>query len=939
MQTSLLIKTLMSTASLCLLLLMGVQLKAQTIVDFEDGGLLPQKTSIFDNGATTMPEGIIDNPIKSGINTSDKVFSVCKGPGAQDWGGFWLETDTASVSTFDLSEKTVFCIDVQQPRNGVVQFKIEGGPVDSIKTAIRMDYTGNGEWQQICYDFAGTPADGGQFKRIAIFPARDEKPDPEECYLIDNILHLKEVPAGDNGTVLLDWDTVDPQKASIFDQGTVVAETGKLENPNKSGINTSDNVYSMCKGPGAQPWGGFWVEVDTLDESFFDLSKGNELCIDVIMPVSGLVQLKVEQGTDAGSKTAIFADYTTPNEWQQLCYDFTGTDADGLAFRRVAVFPNKDIKPDPEECYFFDNLRQRVTVVVPPSTLPGEIVGDWETDETSPTVNVAGTGVTATKVDNPLGDNINGSTNVLQYCKDETSIEPFVGMTIVVDTFDVTGDTAQIYVSYYAADAQTVRLTLKGATDGSADVSMDVAYTTPGAWEQLIYDFRTNGVGGAEASGHIYSAIKLIPDNEVIPTAQKCYHIDDILINSNGTGILKEFISTTLGFSPSHSIFKNYVESADMTSAVNASGVTVFAPNDDAINSLSSDEKNALDNNIDGALIAFILHHITSDSLPADLLNTDGSAIARDGLDIELSADGTVGGAAVVEGDIVNSNGILHYVDAVVSTPVDPAFFVQEDFEGELEQRWFGFNWGSDSTANFWIVDNPAPDDINSSATVMHHVKYPEGNGAASWQGIALEQINRPMNVLGMMTEVCVDVLYPDAGQIRLKFSDSSIIPVAGGDPGNPRYQLEVGTPGVWQTVCADVSQPSVQDIMRPLSGDIWNKVAIFFDFATSTWPTENTEYYFDNFVFKNGSVSTDDLGGLENFSMFPNPTNDLLTLSSDTPIAYAFVYDATGKQVLVVANPLEKQLSVGHLNSGIYFIQMLNESGDPLGHVRFIKH
>lgn len=87
--------------------------------------------------------------------------------------------------------------------------------------------------------------------------------------------------------------------------------------------------------------------------------------------------------------------------------------------------------------------------------------------------------------------------------------------------------------------------------------------------------------------------------------------------------------------------------------------------------------------------------------------------------------------------------------------------------------------------------------------------------------------------------------------------------------------------------------------------------------------------------------LSVDDLIGLSNFNLYPNPTKTILNLelnSSDDGLIYQ-VFDILGKQVLngnVNTTDLS-QIDVSSLNSGLYLIKV--STGDKNETKRFIKN
>ena len=68
-----------------------------------------------------------------------------------------------------------------------------------------------------------------------------------------------------------------------------------------------------------------------------------------------------------------------------------------------------------------------------------------------------------------------------------------------------------------------------------------------------------------------------------------------------------------------------------------------------------------------------------------------------------------------------------------------------------------------------------------------------------------------------------------------------------------------------------------------------------------------------------------------KNVLIFPNPTNDLVTIQSFNHISNLTVYDIIGKRLnvdIVTTSSSKLQFSVKNLNSGIYYIKIKNNLG-----------
>jgi hypothetical protein len=76
------------------------------------------------------------------------------------------------------------------------------------------------------------------------------------------------------------------------------------------------------------------------------------------------VRLKLEDSTvPKGPKLSFDLEYTTPGEWQELCYDLMGEDtngefglASGHVYTRIVIFPERNAVPEENSIYYIDDI-------------------------------------------------------------------------------------------------------------------------------------------------------------------------------------------------------------------------------------------------------------------------------------------------------------------------------------------------------------------------------------------------------------------------------------------------------------------------------------------------------------------------------------------------------------------------------------------------------
>jgi hypothetical protein len=89
---------------------------------------------------------------------------------------------------------------------------------------------------------------------------------------------------------------------------------------------------------------------------------------------------------------------------------------------------------------------------------------------------------------------------------------------------------------------------------------------------------------------------------------------------------------------------------------------------------------------------------------------------------------------------------------------------------------------------------------------------------------------------------------------------------------------------------------------------------------------------------YQNGAYSCDLTASakelsLSTISVYPNPANDFLNIASDLPIKQIQIINISGA---VVQNEVDESFSIQELQSGVYFLHILTDSG--MKQTKFIK-
>lgn len=276
-----------------------------------ESAIIPYKFTDFSGGATT----IMDNPSKTGINTSDKVVRMIKNDG-DVWAGSWIGLG----SSIDFSTNKYFRMKVFSPRVGAkVLLKVENAADPNINFEKEVVTTKAGEWEELGFDYTGIDVTK-TYEHIVIIFDLGTKGDgsPNYTFYFDDI-KLASTISDEVPTVKLPLtfeNTSLTYDITNFDGG----DLSVIDNPHKTGVNTSGRVLQMIKKSG-QTWGGAFI---TLPDPM-DFTNKKTFTMKVYSPrVGAKFLLKVENLTNGGISYEKEVACTKANEWEELSFDYSG---------------------------------------------------------------------------------------------------------------------------------------------------------------------------------------------------------------------------------------------------------------------------------------------------------------------------------------------------------------------------------------------------------------------------------------------------------------------------------------------------------------------------------------------------------------------------------------------------------------------------------------
>lgn len=158
---------------------------------------------------------------------------------------------------------------------------------------------------------------------------------------VDNLYYYKEVvDPSDNVDDSAAPDVSLPigfESTSLtYDIGFFAGADSAVEpNPDQSGINPTANVLRSLKSAGADFFAGTTLELDTP----VDFSTSQIFRMKVWSPKSGIpVRIKLENSANPAQFVELDANTTTSNEWEELEWDFSGTNFNIAPLDRVVIF-------------------------------------------------------------------------------------------------------------------------------------------------------------------------------------------------------------------------------------------------------------------------------------------------------------------------------------------------------------------------------------------------------------------------------------------------------------------------------------------------------------------------------------------------------------------------------------------------------------------------
>lgn len=136
-----------------------------------------------------------------------------------------------------------------------------------------------------------------------------------------------------------------------------------VANPTPGGINTSAMVSDFMKPIGAEVWAGGFAVLSEVGALAIDLTTNTEICVKVLSSAVGNLAVKLEDSSTGGANWIKTEDITTPNVWQNLCFDVQVPSAEdpfepafSHIYDKLVLFFDFGSSPAADMTYYLDDV-------------------------------------------------------------------------------------------------------------------------------------------------------------------------------------------------------------------------------------------------------------------------------------------------------------------------------------------------------------------------------------------------------------------------------------------------------------------------------------------------------------------------------------------------------------------------------------------------------
>ncbi|MEO7175051.1 MAG: T9SS type A sorting domain-containing protein [Saprospiraceae bacterium] len=280
-----------------------------------------QRNAVYGAGLDKL--AVVANPDKGAGNPSNFVGEYTDP--LDEWSALVIDNG----GPIDLSVYNQFSFKVWSAKAVPVLVKLEGGT--SPAKEVWGNITATEQWVIYSVDLSAFEAEN--HNKISIFFNGGVLAVVGDVYYIDDI-QVKREPINGCVETFETPATVLPFK--YFANGHLETEMYPFKvvaNPNKSGINISNNVGEFVKASDALPFAGMFADLGT----YLNFDNIRTLKAKVLMDHLGNLGLKVEGSLNGSPSKELSVANTTVNAWEEITIDFSEVPEDGQ-YSRIVVF-------------------------------------------------------------------------------------------------------------------------------------------------------------------------------------------------------------------------------------------------------------------------------------------------------------------------------------------------------------------------------------------------------------------------------------------------------------------------------------------------------------------------------------------------------------------------------------------------------------------------
>jgi len=420
---------------------------------------------------------VVNNPFKTGINTTNKVGKMVKNA-PEVWAGSFITLG----APIDFSANKIFRMKVYSPRVGAkVLLKVENATDGGINFEKEVSTTVANAWEDLAFDYRAINTANSYQKVVLIFDLGTAgNGSANFTFYFDDIRLTNTLPSSQiDLPVTFDAAGIN-YTVTDFGGNNTVDGVDPGNNANKIKVTTKPN--------GAETWAGTTIGTPTGFATRIPFAANStKMSIRVYSPAAGIpVRLKVEDQADNTKSVETQVNTTVANAWETLVFDFanhvSGTAALNLAYtyNKASVFFDFGTGGS-GKVFRWDDVQ-----MVAPSASGITIPLDFESS--SPYTITDFDGGNLTIINNPQSGGINTSAKVARMVKNAG--QPWGGSFITLDqVIDFSVKKTFKMKVYSPRVGAKVLLKVENLTNGALNFEKEVSTTVANGWEELTFDY------------------------------------------------------------------------------------------------------------------------------------------------------------------------------------------------------------------------------------------------------------------------------------------------------------------------------------------------------------------------------------------------------------------------------------------------------------------